>query len=40
MNPSHTTLITGGSGGIGLEMARLLAARGHGAAAADPVRGG
>jgi short-subunit dehydrogenase len=29
MNPSHTTLITGGSGGIGLEMARLLAARGH-----------
>jgi len=24
-----TTLITGGSGGIGLEMARILAARGH-----------
>lgn len=29
MNPDTTTLITGGSGGIGLEMARLLAARGH-----------
>lgn len=29
MNSPTTTLITGGSGGIGLEMARLLAARGH-----------
>jgi len=29
MNPDTTTLITGASGGIGLEMARLLAARGH-----------
>lgn len=29
MNTETTTLITGGSGGIGLEMARLLAARGH-----------
>lgn len=29
MNHDTTTLITGGSGGIGLEMARLLAARGH-----------
>jgi len=29
MHPVTTTLITGGSGGIGLEMARLLAARGH-----------
>ena len=29
MSDETTTLITGGSGGIGLEMARLLAARGH-----------
>jgi short-subunit dehydrogenase len=29
MNSGTTTLVTGGSGGIGLEMARLLAARGH-----------
>ncbi len=29
MTSTPTTLITGGSGGIGLEMARLLAARGH-----------
>lgn len=29
MNATTTTLLTGASGGIGLEMARLLAARGH-----------
>jgi short-subunit dehydrogenase len=29
MNPVETTLITGGGAGIGLEMARLLAQRGH-----------
>ncbi|NCX88942.1 MAG: SDR family NAD(P)-dependent oxidoreductase [Betaproteobacteria bacterium] len=29
MSAITTTLITGGSGGIGLEIARLLASRGH-----------